>query len=855
MEGVVRQQALARQLALRAFGVGLLAAALPLSSHAQTTPADGANSVAHPELWPQGHSPVPMDDTIERRVRELMATMTVEEKVAQTVQADIDSITPAELKQYRLGSILAGGSSDPDKKKDAPPAAWLALADAFYRASMDTSQGRKAIPVIFGIDAVHGHNNVVGATLFPHNIGLGATRDPELMRQIAEITATELRVTGMEWTFAPTVTVPRDDRWGRAYEGFSENPEVVGSYATALVEGFQGKAGTPQFLDGHHVLATAKHYLADGGTLNGKDQGDAPISETELRDIHGAGYFPAINAGVQAVMPSYSSWNGQKMSGNRSLLVDVLRGRLGFEGFTVSDWNAHGQLPGCTNTDCTAAFNAGIDMMMTPASWRDYYTSMVRHVRAGRVSMARLDEAVARILRAKFRLGLFDVGAPSQRPLGGQFELLAKPEHRAVARRAVRESLVLIKNNGGVLPIDPRQHVLVAGDGADNIGKQAGGWTLDWQGVDNNPAYFPRAQSIWAGLREQILAAGGTATLSVDGSFTTKPDVAIVVFGEEPYAEFRGDLANLAYKPGDERDLNLLKQLRASGVPVVAVFLSGRPLWVNREINASNAFVAAWLPGSEGGGVADVLLRKADGAIQNDFHGKLSFSWPRTPGQAPQNVGAPNYDPLFAFGYGLDYTQAQELAALPEASDIDTGQAPSGVYFDRGVASKGWRVELIGADGARSTLTTTPASTADKALRVSAIDYRAQEDARRFIWAGGRAAGVAITRDDEIDLGRETNGDVSLVLTLRVNHLDKKPVMLRLDCGRDCGGAVAIDGLLSADQQWRTLSVPLNCFRAAGAVMARVTTPARIDTTGKLDMAISRVALGTSADRALDCRK
>ncbi|MGC1548676.1 MAG: glycoside hydrolase family 3 protein, partial [Rhodanobacter sp.] len=619
----------------------------------------------HPELWPAVHWPFAKNAALEQRVQTLLAQMTVEEKVGQIIQADIGSVTPDDVRQYHLGSVLAGGDSKPGGGRLAAPAQWLTSADAYYHASMDVPKGRVAIPVLFGIDAVHGDNDVTGATIFPHNIALGAMRDPALVQQITAATAEEVRTTGIPWAFAPTIAVPRDRRWGRSYEGYSENPQLVAQYATAAVEGLQGRIGTPQFLDASHVIASAKHFVGDGGTTNGKDEGNTQVSETELRDVDAAGYPPAIAAGVQTVMASYSSWNGVKMHGNKALLTDLLKDRMSFGGFVIGDWNAQGQVPGCSNEDCPIAVNAGIDMLMAPDSWRGLYTHTLAEVKSGVIPMARLDDAVTRILRVKLRLGLFDMGAPSSQPLSGKFDLMGSPEHRALARQAVRESLVLLKNQDHLLPLNPQQRVLVAGDGADNIPKQCGGWTLNWQGTGTTNADFPHGESIWSGIREQVSAAGGTAVLSPDGTFSQKPDVAIVVFGENPYAEYHGDIPNLAYKPGNDSDLQLIRHLRAQGIPVVAVFLSGRPLWVNREINAANAFVAAWLPGSEGGGVADVLLRTRDGKVAHDFHGKLSYSWPRTAMQTSLNVSQPNYDPQFAYGYGLTYADNGNLSLLP----------------------------------------------------------------------------------------------------------------------------------------------------------------------------------------------
>ncbi|HEY0106432.1 MAG TPA: glycoside hydrolase family 3 protein, partial [Rhizomicrobium sp.] len=588
-----------------------------------------------PEIWPKLDRALPADAALDARVADLLSKMTVEEKVGQTIQADIASVAPDDVRTYRLGSVLDGGNSGPGGNDRAPAADWLKAADAFYRASLDAPAGHVAIPVIWGSDSVHGNSNIIGATIFPHNVGLGAANDPDLLRKIGEITAIETRVVGQDWTFAPTLAVVQDVRWGRSYESYSENPDIVRAYAGAMVQGIQGVPGTPEFLRGGHIIATVKHFLGDGGTDKGRDQGDNLASEEDLRDIHSAGYQSGIVAGAQAVMASYSSWHGQKMHGNRALLHDVLIDRFGFDGFVVSDWNAHGQLPGCTTTDCPAAALAGIDMLMAPDTWKGLYENTLAEVKSGAIPMARLDEAVARILRVKLRAGVFDEGPPSTRPYGGKWDELGSPAHRAVARQAVRESLVLLKNEHGLLPLAPKLDVLVAGDGADDVGKQAGGWTISWQGTGNSRGDFPHAQTIFEGIAEQVRAAGGHAVLAVDGKFRRKPDLAVVVFGEDPYAEFMGDRDNLAFEPGNPRDLRLIRDLRAKGVRVVAVFLSGRPLYATREINAADAFIAAWLPGSEGGGVADLLFRRPDGAVQYDFRGRLSFSWPRSPDQAP----------------------------------------------------------------------------------------------------------------------------------------------------------------------------------------------------------------------------
>jgi beta-glucosidase len=817
----------------------------------------GDATVVHPEQWPKGGSPLPADPGIESRVQALLKKMSVADKVGQMIQADIKYVTPDDVREYHLGSILAGGNSKPAGQPYPVASQWQALSDAFYRASTDTSKGGLAVPVLFGIDAVHGHNNLVGSTLFPQNSALGATRDPPLIHDIGEVTAQELRASGISWTFAPTLTVPQDVRWGRSYEGYSQNPALVAQYAAAMIGGLEGKPGTGQFLDAEHVIATAKHFVGDGGTHDGKDQGDAQVSEAVLRDVHAAGYPPAIKAGVQVVMVSFSSWNGVKMAGNKALITGVLKERMGFDGIVLGDWNAHGQVPGCTSEDCAAAYNAGLDMLEAPDSWKGLYKNTLAEVKAGMIPMSRVDDAVTRILRVKMRLGMFEAGPPSTNPLVARSaQVIGSLAHRALARRAVRESLVLLKNNQGVLPIDPRKHVLVAGNGADNISKQNGGWTLTWQGTGLTNANFPGATSIWAGLQAQVQAAGGSAELSVDGDYKQKPDVAIVVFGEDPYAEFQGDLPNLAYRPGNDHDLDLLRRLRGQGVPVAAVFLTGRPLWMNREINAADAFVVAWLPGSEGEGIADVLLRTRDGRIAHDFHGKLAYAWPLSAAQVPVAAVARGEHPQFPYGFGLTYADRGNTGPLSEDAGIALSAAQAGVYFTRGKPAQGFVVRLTGANGAAMNVDAVPAAAPDGSLRISALDYKAQEDARSLSWSGASAAGVELVAPAPLDVERETNGDVLLVTTLRIDAVSPESTStIGVGCGVGCSGQVAVGRQLAElpQGQWLRLGIPLKCFRDAGASMSRLDRPFEWSSHSGEQIAIADVSLGTVADHTLAC--
>jgi beta-glucosidase len=619
--------------------------------------------------WPRSATRPAADQQLEARIASIVAKMTLEQKIGQMVQPDIRYATPQDARQYRFGSILNGGGGFPNNNRNSSVADWVSLADQYYDATMDASSGAPAIPVIWGTDAVHGHNNVIGATLFPHNIGLGATRDPELIERIGSITAREVAATGIGWTFAPTLAVVRDDRWGRTYEGYSEDPEIVRSYAGRMVRGLQGAPGAKTFLDTSHILSTAKHFIGDGGTDNGVDRGNTSVNEADLLRIHGQGYVTALEAGVQTVMASYNMWQGWKLHGQKHLLTDVLKTQMGFDGLIVSDWDGIDEVQGCSKDKCAAAINAGIDLFMVPIEWKAFIASTKELVQRDDVPQSRIDDAVTRILRVKIRAGLFERGKPSTWPLANKRELIGAPEHRAVAREAVRKSLVLLKNKNGVLPLKRKLNVLVAGDGADTVAKQSGGWTLTWQGTETTPTEFPGATSIYGGIQQAVSSAGGSTILSADGSFATRPDVAIVVFGENPYAEWFGDIKSIDYQGEDGTDAALMQRFKSQGIPVIAVFLTGRPLWVNPELNAADAFVVAWLPGSEGGGVADVLFRNSRDGVQHDFAGKLAYSWPRRSNQMPLNRGDASYDPLFAYGFGLTYkdkdTLSDELPVTP----------------------------------------------------------------------------------------------------------------------------------------------------------------------------------------------
>jgi len=817
------------------------------------------------KLWPQLDLDVKSDPAVELQVNSLLSRMTLDQKIAQMIQPEIRDITPADMRQYGFGSYLNGGGSFPTADKKAPASDWIDLAEAMYQASIDDSQDGSTIPTMWGTDAVHGHNNVIGATLFPHNIGLGAMNNPDLVEKIAAATAKEVMVTGIDWVFAPTVAVVRDDRWGRTYEGYSEDPEIVRTYASAVVKGLQGSVND-DFLGDSRVISTVKHFLGDGGTEKGDDQGDNIASEQDLFDLHAQGYVGGLTAGAQSVMASFNSWHGKKNHGSKYLLTDVLKDRMGFDGFVVGDWNGHGQVAGCTNESCVQAVNAGLDIFMVPTSaWKPLYHNLIAQVKAGEISQTRIDDAVSRILRVKIRAGLFSKPSPANRMLSGKTEIIGNDNHRSVARQAVRESLVLLKNNQQLLPLSPKLTILVAGDGADNIGKQSGGWSISWQGTGNKNEDFPGATSIYAGIKAATQKAGGEAILSVDGTFTLgtgkkgtltkKPDVAIVVFGEEPYAEGHGDIDNLEYQRGNKRDLALLKRLKAQGIAVVSVFITGRPMWVNAELNASDAFVAAWLPGTEGDGVAQVILAKDDGSVNHPMTGKLSFSWPIHRNQTAINRGDDS-KPLFSYGYGLAYGEKSTVSnMLDENIDSNASGTSTVVLFERAVKSP-W-TSFLAQKGSRQLVESSQQSFG--AVSVKAIDRVVQEDSRLISFDGRSVASYKLISNFPEDLRAIYEAGSVLTATIKLIGAPSKPVSLAMDCEQKCDANVDVTKQLLAMPQntWQTVAIDLKCFTKAGADMAKIVSPFSISTAGQLKLAFSQIKLQpkatVKADWTLNC--
>ena len=572
-------------------------------------------------------------------VETLMSKMTLEEKLGQMTQVDRQFLNNiSDISQYGFGSLLSGGGSTPEINK---PKAWADMYDLYQKEAL---RSRLQIPLLYGIDAVHGHNNVIGATIFPHNIGLGATRDPKIVEAVAKATALEVAATGIDWDFAPCLAVPDDYRWGRTYEGFSEDTDVVTELGGAAIRGYQSaKIDNP-----NNVLACAKHFIGDGGTsfgtgLNGLiDRGNLAISEDELRKKHLPPFQKAIDEGVATFMAAYNTWNDLKCHANKYLLTDLLKNELGFKGFVVSDWAAIEEIPGDYKSDIITSINAGIDMVMVPGavkfgnqSFENFLKLFKESVEEGSIPIERVDDAVKRILLIKKQFGLFE------RPFSDQNLLthIGSKDHREIAREAVKKSMVLLKNKNNILPLPKSgKTIIVAGKGANNIGMQSGGWTISWQGEMGQTT---SGTTILDAIKSAV-EPGTIVEYSVDGKGFAG-DLAVVVVGEKPYAEMQGDRKDLKL---DKEDLDIISRFTEINIPVVVVLLSGRPMIVTDEIDKWDGFIAAWLPGTEGSGVADVLFG------DHNPSGKLSFSWPKSMDQFPID---PTDSHLYQFGFGLTY--------------------------------------------------------------------------------------------------------------------------------------------------------------------------------------------------------
>ncbi len=791
--------------------------------------------------WPAIKSAIAKDPQLEARVKAIVSKMTLAQKIGQMTQPEIKSATPDDVRKYYLGSILNGGGSWPGNNKRATAADWVALADRYHDASMATDMAVQ-IPVVWGIDAIHGNSNVYGATLYPHNIGLGAARDPQLVRAIGAATAKAVRATGIAWVFGPTIAVVRDDRWGRTYESFSEDPLLVKSYAGPYVAGLQGR-----FKEDANVLATAKHFMGDGGTDQGKDRGVTKASAAQMMNTHGQGYYTALATGAQTVMASFNSWNDVaagvdygKVHGSRAMLTDILKEKMQFDGFVVSDWNGIGEVPGCKDDSCAQAINAGMDMIMVPDQWKSFIANTIAQVEKGEIPMARIDDAVTRIVRVKLRAGLFGK-RPSQNAYAGKQDAL---QDRALARRAVRESLVLLKNQGPQLPLKAGMKILVVGKSADNLSNQTGGWSLTWQGSDNTNADFPNADSILTGIEQAAGKANVTYSLDAANVDVSRYDAVIAVIGERPYAEGEGDIGpagTLRHSSRYPEDLAVLQAVGNKGKPVITVFVAGRPLYVNDLLNLSDVFVAAWLPGSEGKGVADLLVA---GRQRHVFTGKLSFSWPAATCQTSLNVGDAGDAPLFAYGYGLTTSTRSNVPTLntsfaPGGCGVSTS-LPINSPQDRASfplsISGGGQTTAIGAD--LNATFTAPGIT------VQTAQVNTQQDAKLATWSGAATfaargaqpivlpADQAVLRFDTI-VSQAPAGKVAV--GMQGTLLDATALFARL-----------------AGKGKQTVKIPLACFTAQGLDLQRVDTPFVVTADAPFAAAFANIDVLKDAARDAD---
>jgi beta-glucosidase len=839
--------------------------------------------------WPRIKTTIPFDAKQETFIANILQQMTLEEKIGQMVQPDLREVTPQEVTEFKLGSILNGGGAFPNNDKYASVQDWVNATETYYQAAASAYSGRGfVVPFAWATDAVHGHNNVFGATLFPHNIGLGAARNPDLIREIGVATASEIKATGLDWTFAPTVAVPRDYRWGRVYEGYSEDPNIVHRYAAAMVEGLQGE-DSERFGD-DKVISTVKHWVGDGGTIMGVDRGENHYSEEYLINLHAVGYHSALNAGAQVVMSSFNTWNNSKnydlmdsgnynykIHGSKYLIEDVLKTKMGFDGIVITDWNGHTELNNCAAGNCPQVVLAGNDIIMVTAKedWQSFYRNTLEQVRTGLIPMSRIDDAVTRILRVKHRAGLWEKPSPAQRQGTGFQSTLGSIENRDLARRAVRQSLVLLKNDN-LLPLDSEQSILVLGSAADDIQKQTGGWSLTWQGNENTlERDFPDATTMLSATKRLI----GPSNVYTDPDTAPEDAVAIVVIGEDPYAEMLGDIPKtktLEYselKRSYRKDLETIRDLKNRGHQVVTVFYSGRPLYVNEEIMLSDAFIASWLPGTEAVGITDLLF--TDGKY--DFTGRLPYSWParkcdnsinsipshlahlRSP--VFEQTAQTGHSPLFPLGYGLSLnteksdrygidTNSIELDARDYGCGIDqpdqtVATEPLELFShtasdDFALFIGGTATDWQGIPVSRGSVTKI------EGVTTTPIDRRHQQDAVRVEFTGESPAQVylGVSDGEPIDLKRYFNSGGALEFEIAIDSTATVPIKIAMHCMWPCIGEVELHRHVSGDVQlgdWMNVSIPLADFEEVGMDFAITSTPFLINTNQPLKIRLGRV--------------
>ena len=825
--------------------------------------------------WPTISSAIKQDKTIEKEILNILTQMTLDEKIGQMIQPNLREVTPEEVEKYALGSLLNGGGTWVNNDKYASAKDWALMNDQYWLAAERTFANRPfRIPFMWATDAVHGHNNIYNATLFPHNIGLGCCRDEDLIYRIGRATALEVAATGMDWTFAPTVATPRNYRWGRTYEGYSEDPEIVYAYAKKMVEGIQGDADTLK--TDEYVLSNVKHWLGDGGTQFGIDRGDNLYSEELLINIHGMGYFSGLEAGAQVVMASFSGWKNSrnlshntqeyndKISGSYYLLTDVLKNKMGFDGVIVSDWNSHAEVSACDDGNANYCVNAGLDILMVTANddWKSVIQNIKVGVETGEIPISRIDDAVTRVLRIKMRSGLWSKPKPSQRKVSQLPGILGS--HTDLAREAVRKSLVLLKNNHNVLPISRDKKIVLAGSAADNIQKMTGGWSLTWQGTDNTKEDFPNAKSLADAITETI--GQDNCKLSNDIEDARHADIIIVAIGEDPYAEIVGDIKSwqsLEYSKLKRRyaqDLQLLKELKSTGKPIVTIFFSGRPLYVNEEINCSDAFIAAWLPGDQGLGITDVLFKDAEENIQYDFQGTLAYSWPATKTSFAVNRTPPhikNYQtpedeqdiaPLFEYGYGLTYSDIKHIDEFElDSEEFTVEDRPASQPLEVfGILANGeYRMRIADYNNWLNPIDTSANnSKVCSGIESLPVDYVHQQDALRITCRSGESLLFTQSLDCDTDsLNAFVEADGKIEFAVRLQQAPNEPVLFAPH--RDITSYPTLD--ITQDlcalpiNSWQTLSIPLTRLKEIGVEFTHIDIPFMLYTRGELIIDIGMI--------------
>lgn len=837
------------------------------------------------KCWPKIDSAIAKDPQIEAEIDTIVNQMTLEEKVGQIIQPNLRDVTPEEVRQYKLGSILNGGGSWPDENKYASAVEWAEKADEFWQATEEAFRDRPfRIPFIWATDAVHGHNNVFSSTVFPHNIGLGAARDTDLIERIGAATAVEVCATGLDWTFAPTVAVPRNLCWGRVYEGYSEDPHITYHYASAMVRGLQGSAETLAGED--KVISNVKHWLGDGGTEHGIDRGINRYSEEYLINLHAMGYFSGLNAGAQVVMSSFNTWSNaanydhapqqgeeynSKIHGSHYLLTDVLKNQMGFDGIVVTDWNGHSEVSKCSNTDATYAINAGNDILMVPVRehWPEVYKNTLSDIKSGVIKPERIDDAVRRILRVKMRAGLWQKPKPSERRLAGKPSALNNPQHRSLAREAVRKSLVLLKNDQQILPLAATQPILLTGSAANDIQKQTGGWNLTWQGTENTLDDFPNATTVKTALEQTLGSEKVLYSPQLDDDLSNI-EVAVVAFGEDPYAEMMGDikpwqtLQFSSLKRSYKQDIDKIHSLKSRGIKVVCLFFSGRPLYMNEEIAAADAFVACFLPGTEALGISDVIIADKDSQPRYDFTGRLSFSWPNkklstSVNHIPEHIPAYHvpvseqdplgaHAPLFPYGYGLNYSDnksapqtEQILADTSESQESNLALELFGVRSTIGDYIT--KIMVTGQDGATDISLNNPMATGT--VTTIPYNYQLQQDAVQIQFGCQPASFYIQTSDKQTD---DLSRFSTLMFDVLVNQRPQHSVLLSMgnDISSVTGNGIEIKQKLNKGiQQWQTIELELAPLLPSqdGLLNTDINTPFILTSYGELDLVIGNIRL------------